>query len=914
MEVIFEKEFYYDLVEHASDLIQAVNSAGEFVYVNRAWKEKLNYNEVELETLRLWDIIHPDSLDHCQQVFQQVIEGCQAVLVEAVFLTKNGEAIPVEGSVNCRLDAEGNVISTRGVFRDISFQKEKELEEQKHESLLKEQINLQKLLSQVTADFSEASLEDFDDRVNQALMLFGEYVSADRAYVFDYDFDRGVCHNTFEWCQEGISPEIDNLQNVPLDMMPGWVETHTAGKTVYIPDVQALDPDDGVRIILEPQGVKSLITLPMMRHNRCEGFIGFDSVKEHHQYTKYEERILRQLSMNIIDATTRVNMTRKLQESEARFRRLFQEVSSIIMQGFQTDGTVSYWNQASEMLFGYSKDEAIEKNIVELIIPSDMKTKVESEISKVSNGERIIFSEERKLKHKNGSLIPVYLSQITLANKNQKSEVFWLGIDLREQKKIEELRAIELEQFRATLLSIGDGVISTNREGKIVIMNDVAEQLTGWSKHEAIGKPIQDVYVRIYENTKKKLGNPADFIFRQGKEYFSDENVMLVSRDGSEISIEEKYALIKPLHGRIVGMVVVMRDVTTKRREEKKIEFFSFRDQLTGLYNRRYIEDAINRLDTNRNLPFAIATLDINVMKLINDAFGHQTGDRLLQTVAEMISQSVRSEDIIGRIGGDEFILLLPRTSASDAEKILTRIVDRASQAKVNNVTVSLAKGYSVKTGEDEEISHVIQQADNQMYMDKITQGKMMQRQMLKSLVTEFHNEYDREKAHAEKVERYAGLIGRGLSLSDREIADLKTAALFHDIGKLVIPPEIYNKTSPLTEEDWQIIKQHPRSGYEMLKNVTDYAGYAEWVLYHHERWDGTGYPLGLMGEEIPLYARIIAVADAFAAMTVDRPFQTSFGIEVAMDELEKHSGSQFDPEIVEVFTLLMGGDGLISE
>ncbi len=908
---MFDKDFYSDLVEHASDLVQCVNTAGEFVYVNKSWKAKLNYTDSDLKSLRLWDIIHPDSLAHCQQTFQQVLSGCHAGLVEAVFLTSNGEKLLVEGVVNCRLDAVGNVISTQGIFRDVSLQKEKEQQIRNQAKIVEEQFKLQKLLSQVTANFNKASLDNFDEQVNQALKLFGEYVSADRVYVFDYDFDRGVCHNTFEWCQDGISPEIDNLQNVPLEIMTDWVETHSAGQTIYIPDVLALDPEDGVRILLEPQGVKSLITFPMMDRDRCEGFVGFDSVRTHHHYTHNEEQILWQLSTNIRNVTTRVNLTRKLQESEKRFRRLFQEVPSIAMQGFQPDGTVSYWNQASEALFGYSADEATGRNIVDLIIPDFMKAQVEKQIQVMTSGEKRIISGELTLKHKTGSLIPVFSSHIVLAYADQRKEMFWLGIDLRAQKQIEEQRTIELELFRTTLLAIADGLISTDEKGRIVIMNAIAEQLTGWSKSQAVGKPIREVYVRVDEFSKKRLDDPADFFLKTGEEYLPADNTLLVSKDGTETPVDEKYSLIRNPDGKNAGMVFVFRDVTKKREEQKMIEHLSFRDQLTGLYNRRYIEDAIARLDTNRHLPFSIATMDVNVLKLINDAFGHQKGDCLLKIVAEIISNSVRSDDIVGRMGGDEFILLLPKTNASEAEMITQRIVDLASQTSVNSVAVSLSAGFAVKTSQDEEISSVIERADNNMYMVKIIHGKAKQRQIFEDLTRQFHNQYEREQIHAEKVERYAALIARALNFSDSEVVDIKTAAFLHDIGKLVIPPRIYNKQDTLTKEDWQIIQQHPRSGYQMLKNVVDYAEYAEWVLYHHERWDGQGYPIGLMGEEIPICARIIAVADAYAAMTVDRNYQASFSNQAALKELKKCSDSQFDPQIVEVFVWLVGGEGL---
>lgn len=902
----FSKDFYIDLIEHASDLIQCVNAAGEFTYVNRAWKEKLNYSETDLNSLKLWDVIHPDSLDHCQLTFERVINGSHLGLVEAVFITRGGDPLPVEGSVNCRFDPEGSVISTRGIFRDVSQQREKEQQVLDQQKLLEEQILLQDLLSQVTASFNETGPEDFDESVNQAIKSFGEYVSADRVYIFDYDFDGGVCHNTYEWCQAGITPEIDNLQNVPLEMMEDWVKAHTAGKTVYIPDVFALEPEDGVRILLEPQGVKSLMTLPMMRGKCCEGFIGFDSVRNHHRYTNNEERILWQLSTVLRSAIARVSLARAVNESEERFRRLFQEVPSIAVQGYQPDSTVSYWNQASEALYGYTADEAIGKSIFDLIIPDFLRTQVEENFRRMIAEGIKPDPEELSLRHKNGSLIPVYSSHTILDYADQRKEFFCLDIDLRELKKMEDLLALEKEQFRTTLLSVGDGVISTDQYGCIVMMNANAERMTGWSQPHALGRPLQEVYTRVHETSKKPLADPAEYVLKTGEGFHSVENTLLISRTHIETYIEENIAPIKNNAGKVTGVVIVLRDISEKREKQKQIEYLSFRDQLTGLYNRRYIEDAVTRLDTRRNLPFSVIILDVNGLKLTNDAFGHKKGDQLLRTVAEIISKPVRADDIIGRMGGDEFALLLPKTSLDEAEKVKERIISLASKTRLDSIIVSLAAGVAVKTSEAEDIASVIQQADNNMYRNKLIHGKVMRSQTIEILIRSIHNKYDQEQIHTERVSQYCELIARALNFSETEISGIKTAALLHDIGKITIPPEILNKHNPLTEKERQTIQQHPRSGYQLLRNVDEFAIYADHALYHHERWDGKGYPRGLQGEAIPLGARIIAVADAYEAMTAIRPYQSTKSSQAALEELQRQSGSQFDPQIVKVFTEIM--------
>lgn len=452
--------------------------------------------------------------------------------------------------------------------------------------------------------------------------------------------------------------------------------------------------------------------------------------------------------------------------------------------------------------------------------------------------------------------------------------------DITEQKILENELYIEKELFKTTLLSVADGVISTDNQGNIKVMNTIAEKLTGWTQKEALGRPLEEIFTRINTN----------------------DNTLLVSKMGKEISIEENSASIKDSEGEVTGIVIVFRDYTEKKEKEKQIEYLSFHDHLTGLYNRRYMEDAINRLDTERNLPLTIMMLDVNGLKLTNDIFGHTMGDQLLKSASDIMLETCREDDIICRIGGDEFAIIFPNTDETAAEKIAQRIEQATSNANLDLVIVSLAIGYSVKTRKDESIETIKINADHNMYKNKLKTGKIMRSKTIEKVLFSINHNYDQEQTHMENVSKLCEAIARALKFTPKRIEYIKTAAMLHDIGKIIIPLELLSKTSSLTAEEFELIKQHSEVGYQMLKSVEEFESVAEIVRYHHERWDGQGYGCGLKGTDIPLESRIIAVADAYETMISKRIYKKSKTKEEVVTELKENAGSQFDPNIVTIF------------
>jgi len=473
------------------------------------------------------------------------------------------------------------------------------------------------------------------------------------------------------------------------------------------------------------------------------------------------------------------------------------------------------------------------------------------------------------------------------------------------------LSKIEIEQYKvrenkeklyATLTSVGDGVITVDRNGIVDFMNPVAQRLTGWHQEDYHGKPFEDVFEIINEYTRERVESPVQKVFETEEIIELANHTILISKDGLERAIEDTAAPIKDMFGKVIGVVLVFRDFSDKKEKRRRIEYLSYHDQLTGLYNRRFFEEELKRLDIKRNLPLSFVFADVNGLKTINDAFGHQYGDQLIQQVSEVFKMVCRADDIISRTGGDEFILLLPNTEATSVQELGNRIKETIEQKKIMDINISVAFGWDTKTMENQSASNVLKNAEDLMYQKKIFDSSSKRSAVIKSILNTLRLKSPREDAHSKRVSLICEDIGKAYHLSGDEVDELRIAGELHDIGKIAVDEAILNKPSKLSEPEWAQIQHHPETGYRLLGTSSEYYNIAEYVLAHHERWDGTGYPKGLKGEAIHWKARIIGLADAYDAMTCQRPYRKALNKEEAVEEIKKNAGTQFDPDIARVF------------
>lgn len=473
---------------------------------------------------------------------------------------------------------------------------------------------------------------------------------------------------------------------------------------------------------------------------------------------------------------------------------------------------------------------------------------------------------------------------------------------INEKRKMEAEIYKEREQFKTTLLSVGDAIISTDRNGKIKIMNYVAEDLTGWKKEEAKNKSISKVFKIVNEVTREEILNPSKRVLLTGRTTKMENNNILISKNGKEIPIQHNESPIRDRTGNIVGVVVVFRDYTEKREKEKQIEYLNLHDHLTGLYNRRFFEEELKRLDTKRNLPLSILDIDVNGLKLTNDTFGHHEGDKILIKSAEAIKNNLRGDDIAARIGGDEFSVILPNCNNKEATAISNRFKEDIKDKSQIGIPFSLAIGINTKIKAEENIKDVLKKAESKMYENKLFSDQSKRREVIHTMLSTLHEKHPREEEHSKRVSELSLKIGKAINLKEDRLNLLKTAGLLHDIGKIAIDYSIIEKTGKLTETEYLEVKKHTEIGYRILKTSIEYEDIAKIVLYHHEKIDGEGYPEGIKGNEIPLESRIISIADAYDAMTSVRPYKFKIKKEDAIKELLKSSNTQFDQSLVKIF------------
>lgn len=478
-----------------------------------------------------------------------------------------------------------------------------------------------------------------------------------------------------------------------------------------------------------------------------------------------------------------------------------------------------------------------------------------------------------------------------------------LLLSLMLRKEIEDSVYIKKEIFRTTLLSIADGVVSVDNEQNIILMNEAAEKLSGISYREAQGKPVSEVLNFMHEGASIPCSTTVERVIKTGITEKISDDVLLVHRDGLQIPVQYSISAVKNKKNDTKGAVVIIRDVTSERNIQKQAEYLSFHDHLTDLYNRRFFEEELLRLDTLRNLPLSVIMIDVNGLKLTNDAFGHETGDRLLKKVAGIMKKECRNDDIVARLGGDDFSVILPKTDAVQAKLIMDRITGSADKENLKSIVISVAAGYATKTSPDQNIDEIIKIAENNMYSDKINTGKRMRRKTFELITVNLFEKYSYEQDQTERMKRLAARIGAAMGLSKEQISTLETISYYHDIGKIIIPPRLLNRPSDLSLEEYDLVQRHAEAGYQIMKSQEEYSSIAIYVLSHHERWDGRGYPRKQKGHEIPLLSRILAVLDAYTAMTGNLPYKKSLSRDSAIMELKKNAGLQFDPEIVDIFT-----------
>lgn len=360
---------------------------------------------------------------------------------------------------------------------------------------------------------------------------------------------------------------------------------------------------------------------------------------------------------------------------------------------------------------------------------------------------------------------------------------------------------------------------------------------------------------------------------------------------------------IMPKAGDESLIMMVLTDITEKRLAEEKIYYLSYHDKMTGLYNRAYVEITLPEFEAPSRLPMSIIILDMNGLKLINDVFGHHEGDKLLIALARIMKECCRPSDIIARWGGDEFLVLLPETSAVLCQRICERIEAACAKTETGLIEVSAAIGRATKTRGSFRFAEMFSEAEDMMYSDKLAKRAAMRQSFIASLGGLMYrqcHETDSYKAFVEQLT--ADFISfLDLPLSQPQCNTLLRLGRLHDIGKAAISSAFWGRKGILPPNEWDITKNQSDVGYR-LADLPGEKPLAQAILLHHEWWDGTGYPHGLKGEDIPLEVRIFSLIDMYDTLTEDYPNHPALTKGAAIAEIAKESGKYFDPALTQKF------------
>lgn len=616
-----------------------------------------------------------------------------------------------------------------------------------------------------------------------------------------------------------------------------------------------------------------------------------------------EELMLDTLAQHLSGLLEQRQAEAALREREEDIRITLDSIGDAVV-ATDTGGCVVRMNPVAQKLTGWPLEEARGQSLTTVLNLINARTRepVENPVAKVlASGRMSGLANHTVLVARDGTEYQVADSASPIRDANGMIQVVVMVFrDVTEEYRLHRELAESEARFRAIVSSIQDIVFTLDREQRHTGVYGPWVENLGLKKEDFLGKTARDI-----------MGPEASQVHCQANEKALQGEFVVydwsVPTGAGKRHYQTSLSPIWGPGGEVEGLVGVGRDITERKEAEEWMQYIGSHDSLTGLYNRAYLEDAMQRLDTPRQLPTSLIMVDLNGLKLVNDTYGHSAGDRMLQQAATILRESCRQEDIIARWGGDEFVIFLPGTSREGALTLCQRIRKRCRGASIDNIPISMALGAATRENESHHMLEFLTEAEDEMYRQKLAEGRSARSLVLNTLLRTLEAKSFETQTHTRHMEEVALAIGEKLGLPDSELDRLKLVIAMHDIGKINVSESILVKEGPLQPEEWEIIKKHPETGYRIARATEEFAHVAEDILAHHERWDGTGYPQGLAGRDIPLLARIAAIVDSYEVMSNGRPYKSPLSEAEVIAELRRCAGTQFDPELIDVFLDTLG-------
>ena len=941
-----QAELLQTINDNIFDLVSLADPEGNFTFVSKS-HQILGYHPESLIGKPVLEFVHPDDLSKIAQTLQEFIsKKLNDIKAEFRYRCADGQYIWLETLGRTITDNHSNIRKLFFSSRDIT---ERKLVEQS----LREEEAFKQLLLDLAKSFINIPLEEYGTAIHKMLARVGSYLNIDRIFVFKHDYKRRTTSEIYEWCAEGIGSDKGNAQDTSFDSFTDILEDMQKGKVIQIPDTTRMTEYQLMKPYFEKHGILSLLAIPMFFENINIGFVGFSSVNRIRSYTEKETSILQVLAEIISNSLSRQQSEKQVLAQKERLANILQATSVGTWEWNVQSGETVFNERWAEMI-GYTLEELAPVSIdtwSKYTHPEDLEASNKM-LERHFKGELDYYDCECRMKHKNGYWIWVQDQGrvITRTADGKPLLMFGTHTDITEKKQAEHALA-DRNKMLSTLnmYSIQQSETRTYDE----LLELIAVQLGNYL--DVIAYTFSEYNIARNTLTLKKIKAEQrliDLAAQMGVGSFLDMEIPLNDEQYSEItssiiviktnlaeallhSIPErvprtiqkvsgtKYlvGLGHIIEGHLYGISMIgLKDelntaavdflksyayisaISLRRLQaEEEIRYISLHDSLTNLHNRYFLEKEMARLDTTAQLPLSVIMADLNGLKMINDTYGHLHGDEMLKAVATIIKSCCRKKDIIARWGGDEFVVLLPRTNAIKAETICKKINTRCNEFYIGDIPISIALGVASKASREEDLIKTLHEAEDEMYKQKLAESRSTRSTVLSALLKTLEEKSFETEKHTQRMKEIARFIGLKLNLPDAELTRLDLLITLHDIGKINISEEILTKKDRLTEEELETMRKHPEIGFRITRATEEFSHVAEDILSHHERWDGSGYPRGLKGKEIPLLARITALADAYEIMSYGRPYKKAMSHQEIVDEFASCAGQQFDPELVDL-------------
>jgi diguanylate cyclase (GGDEF)-like protein/PAS domain S-box-containing protein len=588
------------------------------------------------------------------------------------------------------------------------------------------------------------------------------------------------------------------------------------------------------------------------------------------------------------DVTERKRVEEALKESENTYRNL---ADNALVGIYKTSmkGDILYVNEAMlKMLeFGSPGEMMSVSTLTTYKNPDDRNVLIEKlkKTGRISNFETELLTKTGKSKY-------------VILNATLEDDVIsGMMMDITERKQVEEALRESEERYRTIFEDSREAIYVTTKDGKFIEVNEATLDLFGYTREEMLKLKAQKLYVN--PDTRKKFQKEIE---QTGS--VRNYELRFRKKDGIEIDCLLTSTVRKAIDGTIVGYQGIIRDITEIKKIEDQLRHLSLHDPLTGLYNRAYFEEEMHRIESSRYDSVGIIMCDVDGLKLVNDALGHYNGDKLLLATANVLRESFREGDVIARVGGDEFAVLLPASDINAIEIASNRIQDAVARYNSSNLTLplSISMGFALSTGKPIIMSNLFKEADNNMYREKLHHSLTARSTIVQNLMKALETRDFVTEGHINRMQKLVVALAKAIGLPENSATDLCHLAEFHDIGKVGIPDHILFKQGDLTPDEVIEMQRHCEIGHRIAMCTPDLVPIADLILKHHEWWNGKGYPLGLKEEQIPLECRILAICETYEAMTSDRPYHKAISRDDAIAEVKRCSGTKFDPDLVSRF------------